>query len=321
MSGTINATGLYFVGEAIADLRSNPNAARSLNINLGGSSYFGSIGAANALRGSAAKIKSYYVGPVSEDLFGGLFLEDFEKYGVGTDYIRKIAHISMLAVISTAGGQNKFDFYGRQKPNTIDDLRVEDIVYDLNEPNQLFVVGSVVMTVPNARDAVTEYITRKNRDGHIVYFDPNTRPNIIPDRKEYADRLFKIASVASVVRFSEEDVAWTFPDESHDAVAEQFLKGGNLGAMIITHGGGGCTVFTTGGKRFVASEKNPSIVFTVGAGDNFNAGIVVALAARGISRADDARAVTIDEWEKIAAEANAVAYNHLLRVNGVAQAA
>lgn len=314
------STGLYFVGEAIADLRSDPHQARTLNINLGGSSYFGSIGAANALkRTGTTSVKSYYVGPVSEDLFGGLFLEDFTKAGVGTDYIRRISHISMLAVISTASGQNKFDFYGRQKPNTIDDLKIDDIAYDLNEPNQLFCVGSVVMTVPNARDAVTEYITRKNADGHVVYFDPNTRPNIIPDRHEYADRLLQIAANASVVRFSEEDVAWTFPDMKHEAVAAKFLQTGPA-VVVITHGGGGCTLFTNTGKRFVPSEVNPSIVFTVGAGDNFNAGILSALAARGLCSTGSVRGLSLDKWAGIGAEANAVAYNHLLRVNNLAAA-
>lgn len=309
------------MGEAIADLRSHPEQARALNINLGGSSYFGSIGAANALkRTNTTSVKSYYVGPVSEDLFGGLFLEDFTKAGVGTDYIRKIPHISMLAVISTAGGQNTFDFYGRQKPNTIDDLKIDDIVYDLAEPNQLFCVGSVVMTVPNARDAVTEYITRKNADGHVVYFDPNTRPNIIPDRVEYAERLLKIAANASVVRFSEEDVAWTFPDMEHEGVAAKFLQAGPA-VVVITHGGGGCTMFTKTGSKFVPSEKNPAIVFTVGAGDNFNAGILSALAARGIGSTKAVRGLSLEEWAQIGAEANSVAYNHLLRVNNLAVAA
>ncbi len=316
-----SATGLYFVGEAIADLRSVPDLPRSLNINLGGSSYFGSIGAANAIkRAGAAHIKSYYVGSVSEDLFGGLFLEDFKKHGVGIDYIRRIEHLSMLAVISVVDGKNKFDFYGRQKPNTIDDLKIDDIVYDLKEPNQLFCVGSVVMTVPNARDAVTEYVTRKSADGHVVYFDPNTRPNIIPDRQEYADRLLKIAHQASVVRFSEEDVAWTYPYDSHDDVAAQFLKAGPA-AIIITHGGGGCTVFTPEGKQFVPSEINPGIVFTVGAGDNFNAGVLTALASRGVSKKDALRNLSAGDWAKICAEANTVAFNHLLRVNGLAKAA
>ena len=314
-------TGLYFVGEAIADLRTNPNDKRALTINLGGSSYFGSIGAANALKNAGAKnVRSYYVGPVSEDLFGGLFKEEFEKNGVGTEYVRTIPHISMLAVISTTGGQNKFDFYGRQKPNTIDNLSIDDIAYDLKEPNQLFCVGSVVMTAPNAREAVTEYITRKNADGHVVYFDPNTRPNIVPDRQEYAQRLLKIAAHASVVRFSEEDVAWTFPEESHDAVAAQYLKAGPS-AMIITHGGGGCTVFTNDGKQFVPSEINAGIVFTVGAGDNFNAGVLTALASRGVNKIDEVRRLSAGEWAKICAEANAVAFSHLLRVNGLAKAA
>lgn len=321
MAGNAAATGLYFVGEAIADLRTQPDNVRALNINLGGSSYFGSIGAANAIKRSGAdNIKSYYVGSVSEDLFGGLFLDDFKKYGVGTDYVRKVEHLSMLAVISVVDGKNKFDFYGRQKPNTVDDLKIDDIVYDLKEPNQLFCVGSVVMTVPNAREAVTEYITRKNADGHVVYFDPNTRPNIVPDRQDYAARLLRIAKHASVVRFSEEDVAWTFPDESHDDVAAEYLKGGPS-AMIITHGGGGCTVFTHEGKQFVPSQTNAGIVFTVGAGDNFNAGVLTALASRGATRSEDVRKLSLSEWAKIAGEANAVAYNHLLRVNGLAKAA
>lgn len=316
------STGLYFVGEAIADLRTSPNDPRSLNINLGGSSYFGSIGAAHAISDQGLKnIDSFYVGPVSEDLFGGLFMDDFKKAGVRTDYVRVINYLSMLAVVSTAGGQNKFEFYGRQKSNTVDNVTLDHIVYDLKEEGQLFAVGSVVMTVPHARDAVTEYIRRKTADGHVVYFDPNTRPSIIDDKAAYLERIAMIARNAAVMRFSEEDVAWCFPGEEHAAVAKRYLDDADIAVLIITHGGGGCTVFSRSGHRYVPGFAHESIVFTVGAGDNFNAGILVALAKRGLTKKDALKDVSLDEWERIAAEANKSAYNHLLRVNNVAQAA
>lgn len=312
------STGLYFIGEAIADLRASAGRNRSLDINLGGSSYFGSIGAAEALgRANLHNAKSFYVGPVPQDVFGSLFLEDFEKYGVGTAYTRRIEHISMLAVISTTGGWNKFDFYGRNKPNTIDNLKIEDIAYDLAEESQLFSVGSVVMTVPHARDAVTEYIKRKAADGHIVYFDPNTRPSIIDNREEYAKRLIAVSKHSSIVRFSEEDVAWTFPHEDHSSVAAKFLTD-TMRAFIITHGAGGCTVYTKQGEEFVPVAHHDGIKFTVGAGDNFNAGILVALARRGITRAVKAAKLDFTEWATIAAEANGVAYQYLLRANKLA---
>jgi fructokinase len=311
-----SATGLYFVGEAIADLRTSPNDARSLNINLGGSSYFGSIGAAHSISDQNMDgVRSFYVGPVSEDLFGGLFMDDFNKAGVCTDYVRTINYLSMLAVVSTSTGQNKFEFYGRQKSNTVDNLSLDHMVYDLKEEGQLFCVGSVVMTVPHARDAVTEYITRKTADGHVVYFDPNTRPSIIEDKQAYLDRILMMSENTSLVRFSEEDVAWCYPDETHEAVAKRFLDHSDIAVLIITHGGGGCTVFSRDGHCFIDSFKDDRIVFTVGAGDNFNAGVLVALAKRGLSRKDSLKDVSMDEWEQIAKEANKSAYNHLLRVN------
>jgi sugar/nucleoside kinase (ribokinase family) len=72
---------------------------------------------------------------------------------------------------------------------------------------------------------------------------------------------------------------------------------------------------------YVPAQNNPAITRTVGAGDNFNAGIAIALAKRNVTTRAKLSNLTMKEWEAVTAEANDTSYQHLLRLNNVLKAA
>lgn len=315
-----NKTGIYFVGEAIADQRPDPANPRTMLVSLGGSMYFGCIGAATGARAaSLPDVGAYYVGPISDDYFGGLMRQDFETAGVGMEYIRSSPFISMLAVVSEDGkGGNKYAFYGRNQMNTTEHLQLDQLPTGFNEPQRIFVFGSVATTLSPSGQTLKQFAQMQTANHSVVLYDPNTRPTVIPDRDIYRAGLEDWVRTATLVKASEEDVAFTYPDKSCDEIAARWLSLG-VKAAFITRGDKGCSVYHAGGSAYVASQTHPEITRTVGAGDNFNAGITLALTRRDLS--DDAKlaALGTKEWEEIAAEANTVAYRHLLRVNNLPQ--
>lgn len=309
-------TGLYFVGEAIADQRPDPKEPRQMHVSLGGSMYFGSLGAAKALRRSQAlSAKSFYVGPVSSDYFGGLIRGDLKNAGVGMDYVRDSEFISMIAVISEDGrGGNKYSFYGRNQPNTTEHLRLEDLPETFNEERRFFCFGSVATTLSLSGQTLKQFAGMQTKQKSICLYDPNTRPSVIPDLAAYRMALEGWVSSVSIVKASDEDVAFTYPGLTHEDIARKWMSLG-VHAVFITHGMKGCSVFSKDNGRLVEGRVHDGITRTVGAGDNFNAGILCGIAASGANNIDDLAAMSIDDWRKIAQIANETAYQHLLEVN------
>ncbi len=311
--------GIYFMGEVIADLRPEPDNPRLLKADLGGSSYFGCIGAANAIRaGKLDNVGSFFIGNISNDHFGRIISHEMDKAGVNTDYARKTNNISMLALVEIRDGRNTFEFYGRQKPNTVEQLLIEDLPHDYKEAERLYCFGSVITNVSPARETIEQYARAQAAGGHVIYFDPNTRPTLVKDRDAYIARLADYAKFVSVMRASEEDMEWMFPDQDPVEAAPLFLKAGPE-AFIVTHGGKGCTVLAHGEKIYVETRNLGAITHTVGAGDNFNAGVLVALAARGLTSRESLKTLdTAEKWAAVAHDANETALRHLLSINKTA---
>ncbi len=313
-------TGLFFVGEAIADQRPDPQNPRQMHVSLGGSMYFGSLGAAKTLRrNNAIDSRAFYVGPVSSDHFGTIIRSDLDKAGVGMDYVRHSEFISMIAVISEDGrGGNKYSFYGRNQPNTTEFLRIEDLPETFKEERRFFCFGSVATTLSPSGQTLKQFAGMQTKAKSICLYDPNTRPSVIPDAALYRIALESWVSTVSVAKASDEDVAFTYPGLTHEEIARKWLSLG-VHAVFITHGMKGCSVFAKESGRLVEGCVHDGITRTVGAGDNFNAGILYGISVSGANNVDELATLTIEDWRKIANTANETAYQHLLETNGLAE--
>jgi fructokinase len=85
---------------------------------------------------------------------------------------------------------------------------------------------------------------------------------------------------ADVVKASDEDIAWLYPDTDPRQVAQDwFALGPSM--VVVTFGSGGAHATTHAGSIHVAALTVP-VADSVGAGDSFMAGLIAALDDRGL---------------------------------------
>ncbi|MER5218202.1 PfkB family carbohydrate kinase [Streptomyces sp. NPDC002838] len=105
--------------------------------------------------------------------------------------------------------------------------------------------------------------------------DPNVRPGLVTDRAACLRRFAEWVALADVVKASDEDLAWLYPGESYEAVAERWLASG-AGLVLITFGSRGVWVVGRDASVHVPAPV-VEVVDTVGAGDAFTAGVLAHL--------------------------------------------
>jgi fructokinase len=100
------------------------------------------------------------------------------------------------------------------------------------------------------------------------------------NRDEYEAAVEKWAAISSVIKVSDDDLKWLFPNHSIDEVAERWVRDG-AALVVVTRGSEGLLGFTTDGKVEVPGVKT-DVADTVGAGDTVGAIVVEAMVESGI---------------------------------------
>ena len=133
-------------------------------------------------------------------------------------------------------------------------------------------VGSYSAFVTPGADRVLELATRASAAGHQVSLDPNIRPQLLPPLRWAVARFEALAGQANLVKLSDDDAAWLYPDVDPDAVLSRLLELG-AGLAVLTKGSEGSLLAGRGGRAVVASRSVP-VVDTVGAGDTYMAALI-----------------------------------------------
>jgi fructokinase len=146
-----------------------------------------------------------------------------------------------------------------------------------------------------ARAAVLEAAARVRAAGGLVFFDPNVRAVLWPDRQKLLRALEAALTVATIVKLGED---------------EEALMGDMAGQLVVlkTSGADGSEARWAGGRVHVPAPP-VEVVDTTGAGDGFVAGVLAGLVERrtGHERlADVARRLDAAGWAGLLAEANKV---------------
>ena len=114
-----------------------------------------------------------------------------------------------------------------------------------------------------------------------IIFDPNIRPSVMGDRVTYVAAVEKWVSIASIVKVSDDDIKWLYPDETLDEVALRWIAQG-VSCVVVTRGAHGLIGFTEHGMEEVDGAKI-TVVDTVGAGDTVGAIVVEGVIAHSVA--------------------------------------
>jgi len=127
-------------------------------------------------------------------------------------------------------------------------------------------------------------LLRSARGSSTISYDPNARPTLMGAPEDVRARIEENIALSDVVKASDEDVAWLYGTEDVEDVAASWRDLGPS-LTVLTRGGDGAVAFSASGRVQVAPVQ-VEVVDTVGAGDTFSAGILDALAAKGLLGAD-----------------------------------
>jgi fructokinase len=144
---------------------------------------------------------------------------------------------------------------------------------------QVLHIGTLVTVIQPGADVLYDWAMQVAEFAPIV-FDPNIRPSVMGDHDLYEAAVEKWAALSSVIKVSDDDMAWLYPGQKYEDVAQRWLKDG-AALVVVTRGSNGIVGFTADGAVEVDGAKI-TVADTVGAGDTVGAIIVEAMVEKGI---------------------------------------
>ena len=132
-------------------------------------------------------------------------------------------------------------------------------------------IGTLATIVEPASTTLHNWAIKCGEFAPIV-FDPNVRSSVVGDPEKYLAAVEKWVGISSVVKLSDDDISWLYPDESMDEVAKRWIAGG-ASLVVVTRGAHGIIGYTEHGYEEVDGAK-VTVVDTVGAGDTVGAILV-----------------------------------------------
>jgi fructokinase len=220
-----------------------------------------------------------FIGGISTDSYGQMARKDLARDGVGVTLAHESSKPTCTATV-------KLDQAGSATYAFVIDATAtfEFSPSWLPDPERLkpsvLQIGTLATVVEPGASVLYEWAVKCAEFAPIV-FDPNVRPSFLADRKKYCQALEKWVGISSVVKLSDEDLVWLYPDESMDEVAHRWIAGGTS-LVVITRGAHGLIGFTQGASEEVEAAR-VDVVDTVGAGDTVGAIIVEAVAQYSVA--------------------------------------
>ena len=144
---------------------------------------------------------------------------------------------------------------------------------------QVLHIGTLVTMIEPGASALYDWAMQVAELAPIV-FDPNIRPSVMGDHDLYEAAVEKWAALSSVIKVSDDDMAWLYPGQKYEDVAQRWLNDG-AAVVVVTRGSNGIIGFTADGAVEVDGAKI-TVADTVGAGDTVGAIIVEAMIEKGI---------------------------------------
>ena len=169
--------------------------------------------------------------------------------------------------IFTIDGTATFDFHASWLP---DPSRFKP---------SLLHIGTLVTIIEPGCQVLHEWAMNTAEFAPIV-FDPNIRSSVLGNRDLYEAAVEKWAAISTVIKVSDDDLAWLFPNTDQVAVAQRWISDG-VGMVVITRGAEGLTAVTANEICNVPGVK-VDVIDTVGAGDTVGAIIVEAVIEHGV---------------------------------------
>ncbi len=262
-------SGIWVCGEVLIDLIPDSPGSQRRDPVVGG----GPANTARALARLGHAVK--FIGGISRDSYGEMALEELTRDGVDLDLSHRSDKPTAQAIVTLdVDGSASYEF-----------IVDKTVTFDFNsswlprgKPSALY-IGTLATVIEPGASALYAWASAISATAPII-FDPNIRPSFLRDRQRYRASVERWARISQVVKVSDEDLAWLYPETSEEDSARNFLTMG-VDLVLVTRGSDGLMALTNS-EVITTPGVRVDVFDTVGAGDTVGAIVVEAVVGVGV---------------------------------------
>lgn len=210
---------------------------------------------------------------VSNDPFGDQLQQALRDGHVVTDYTIETERPTTLAFVTLREGRAQYHFHDENSAGRM--IQPKD-VHRIGPEVQALIFGGISLAMEPC-GTTYETLCADMSAEHVILLDPNIRSNVVLDEMAYRQRLQRMIALSDVLKLSDEDLEWLRPASGDLTDQARALLALGPKLVVVTLGARGS--LAVWGRGDVVQTSAPEVVVadTIGAGDTFNAGMVVAL--------------------------------------------
>ena len=256
---------------------------------------------------SRLDVPCQFLGRISNDMFGCRLIDHLHDNSVGTNMVLRTDDSTTLSFVQKqSDGQARYGFFAN---NTADRnwSHKEMNFITLPEEAKIIHFGSISLSLEPGGTIISDFLQKINNN-LMLSFDPNIRPSLVPDRDKYIRRFQKLCKITSVIKLSDEDLEWIFPDLTSDEAIELLLKSG-ISLIALTTGKTGAWLINET-NRVLSPIYDLPVSDTIGAGDTFHGALLSYLHKKDwldrktLKNLNKAQLLEIGDYANIAAGIN-----------------
>lgn len=233
-----------------------------------------------------------FISEVGDDRIGEIILSHLRDSGVDASSVCCFSGGKSPLALAFLNERNDAEYlFYKDYPNN----RLE-VDFPKIEKGNIVLYGSYFVLNPVLRDKTKAFLQYAKDCGAILYYDINFRKNHVAERIKLGEALIENLEFADIVRGSADDFYYLYEMTDAEKIYKEKIKF-YCPEFIFTSGDGDVKLFT---KEFsdVFPINKVDVVSTVGAGDNFNAGVVYGLLNALVER-ETLSQLSKEEWSRI----------------------
>lgn len=274
---------IFGIGETVLDIifkDSQPQAAKA------GGSVLNSIVSIGRMG-----LPVYFISEYGQDDVGQLIDNFLNSNGVNSSFVNRFQDGSTALALAFLNEKNDahYTFYKDFPEERL------NIKFPVVKNDDIVQCGSFYAVWPEIREKFKRFISSAKENGSLIVYDPNFRKSHLSELDVLKPLIVENMQMAGLVRGSDEDFNNIFGANSVDEawdIVKNYCK-----CLVYTVNAEGVYVRTaTYSGKFPVKKIRP--VSTIGAGDNFNAGMITSIYYNNI-KADQLEYLTDAEWSDI----------------------
>jgi len=226
-------------------------------------------------------VSSGAITAVGGDPFGRFLILELERNGVDTSQVKvkRKARTTITFVANEPGtGERTFLFY--REPwisGTADSLlEPDDIDYNYIAGARILHISGFALSRNPSRKAVFRAVEYAREAGVRISFDPTLRTDVWSSTRTLRRTYLRILRLSDVATFSREEAEFILGTADPELAARKALSYG-VDLVGVKLGSEGSMLMTGDGVKLYAPAFKVRAVDTTGAGDGWNAGLLVGL--------------------------------------------